>query len=180
MLTIIIEGQESYDSESNLFHKDVEDVVLKLEHSLVSLSKWESVYEKPFLDKKSKTKEEVMSYVEMMMLGDYPKGIVNELSQTHFDTIAAYIDSSQSATWFHEQKSQAPSRETITSELVYYWMFSLGIPKECETWHFGRLLTLIRVFNAKQSKPKKQSSAEIAARNRELNARRRQELGTKG
>jgi hypothetical protein len=158
-----------------------EDCVLDLEHSLVSLSKWESIYEKPFLGPKEKTPEEILGYIEAMILNPkIPPGVLSRLSLENRDEISAYIDSRQSATWFRETTSPAHSREVITSELIYYWMISCNIPFECQNWHLNRLFTLIRVFNVKNTKPTKMSRGELAARNRALNEQRKTQLGTQG
>jgi hypothetical protein len=180
MLTITVPGVESYDEKLGQF-VTVGDVTLELEHSLISLSKWESEFEKPFLGKGEKTTEEVLAYVGCMILTPNPPGdILQNLSKENLEAINTYIDRKMTATWFSEQPGAPKSREVITSELVYYWMTVFQIPFECETWHLNRLFTLIRICNIKQSKPKKMSRSEIAARNRELNAQRKAQLGTRG
>lgn len=179
MLKLIVPGIEVFDNETQEFTTQG-DVTLELEHSLVSLSKWESKFEKPFLGKTEKTSDEVLAYVEMMVLNEVPEGILSKLSEDHFKAINAYIEAKMTATWFHEPPGAPPSRDVITAELIYYWMITFQIPWECERWHLNRLFTLIRVCNIKQAKPKKMSRSEIAARNRELNAQRRKQLGTKG
>jgi hypothetical protein len=154
-----------------------------LEHSLISLSKWESIFEKPFLGPEPKTREEVLGYIKTMILTpDFPEDVLLKLSKSNFDEINAYIDSAQSATTFGvmpEQKHRSRG-ETITSELIYYWMVTFNIPFECESWHLNRLFSLIRICNLKNSKPKKMSRSELATRNRQLNEKRRAELGTSG
>lgn len=180
MLTIVVPGDEFFNEQSNEFETHG-DVVLELEHSLISLSKWESKFEKPFLSNTDKTVEEILYYIEAMILTkDYPKDIFFRLTQENINDINAYIDSKQSATTFGMNQTRKGREETITSELIYYWMVAFNIPFECETWHLSRLFTLIRICNIKNSPQQKMSKSEIAARNREINARRRAELKTAG
>jgi hypothetical protein len=180
MLTIVVPGVEMFDEASQEF-VSVDDVTLELEHSLVSLSKWEQIYEKPFLGKGEKSTEEVLGYVKAMTLtSEVPEVVFSKLSADNYTAINAYIDAKMSATWFNDGPGAPSSKDVVTSELIYYWMITFQIPFECERWHLNRLFTLIRVCNVKQAKPKKMSRAEIAARNRELNAQRRAQLGTKG
>ena len=180
MLTIVVPGVEMFDEQSQEFlSKD--DVTLELEHSLVSLSKWESIYEKPFLGKAEKSAEEVFEYIKIMTLTpNVPERVFLKLSEDNIVAINKYIEAKMTATWFNEAPGAPQSRDVITAELIYYWMIIFEIPFECENWHLNKLFTLIRVCNIKQAKPKKMSRSEVAARNRELNAQRRKQLGTKG
>lgn len=180
MLTILVKGNEFFNEETEEF-ESYGDVVLNLEHSLVSLSKWESKFEKPFLEPGQKTPYEILEYVRCMILtADFPEDVLNRLSSGNIEQINSYIESKQSATTFGEMPSKKVKGETITSELIYYWMVAFNIPFECETWHLNRLFSLVRICNLKNSKPKKMSKHEIATRNRELNAKRRAELQTSG
>lgn len=180
MLTIIVGADNVFDEGTQEFTTQG-GVKLQLEHSLVSLSKWESINEKPFLASTEKTGEDVFSYIGCMILGEIPRGdILHELSKENIQQIDAYIDAKMTATWFSDQPGAPQSREIVTSELIYYWMTVFNIPFECETWHLNRLFTLIRICNVKQAKPKKMSRSAIAQRNRELNEQRKAQLGTKG
>lgn len=181
MLRIVIEGDETYNEETNEF-ETVNDVVVELEHSLIALSKWESKYQKPFLSPVKKTPKELYGYLEAMLVTpDVNPDVLYKCSQKNIDEIQKYIDSSQSATTFGTLPERRGSHgEVITSELIYYWMVAFNIPFECEKWHLNRLFALIRICNIKNSKPKKMSRNEIAQRNRELNAQRRAQLGSKG
>ena len=179
MLQIDVITREEFNDETNEFI--TETFRIDLEHSLLSLSKWESVYQKPFVNSKELTTEEMLDYVRMMTLNEVPDDVFNKLSIQDFTRINEYISSKQTATWFNERQHRPKtSNEIITSELIYYWMFSYNIPIECERWHLNRLLTLIRIFSVKSEKPKKQSRSDIARQNRELNAQRRAALHSAG
>lgn len=180
MLRIVVPGVELFDEAKQEFMTQ-EHTVLDLEHSLVSLSKWEQEYEKPFLNAEEKTTEEVLGYIRCMTITpEIPNDVYQRLSDENIRQINNYIDAKMTATWFNDQPGAPASRDIITSELIYYWMITFQIPFECERWHLNRLFTLIRVCNIKQAKPKKMSRSEIAARNRALNEQRKAKLGTKG
>lgn len=180
MLTIVVSGIEMFDEEKQEFvTKD--ETLLELEHSLVSLSKWESKHEKPFLGKEEKTTEETLDYVKcMIMTPDVSDDILDKLTEENLNEINDYINAKMTATWFADAPGAPQTRQVITAELIYYWLIAFQIPFECEHWHLNRLFTLIRVCNIKQDKPKKMSRAELAARNRTLNAQRKAQLGTTG
>lgn len=181
MLEINIPEQEFYDYKNEEFVTR-EAVTLELEHSLVSLSKWESKWEIPFLTDNEKTDEQTLDYVRCMTITpDVSPHTYDALTPEQHNQIGAYINAKQTATWFSDKQQKRPNREVITSELIYYWMVSLTIPFECQEWHLNRLLTLVRVCNEKNNpNKKKMSRSEAAARNRELNSQRRAQMKTKG
>lgn len=154
---------------------------LELEHSLVSLSKWESKFEKPFLTDRKKTTEEATWYLEAMTLNpNVPPEIYHGLTEKHVAEINSYISAKMTATWFAENTNQKKNNRVITSELIYYWMISHQIPHEFETWHINRLLTLIRVCNVENAPKRKMTRREALNRERTLNEQRRQQFGSSG
>lgn len=180
MLKLFVVENEFFDESTQEFVVG-SNYTLELEHSLYSLSKWESIFEKPFLGKDPKSTEELMAYVHCMILTkDVPDNIVKMFTDKQMLQINEYIDAKHTATWFSDFANTKPSREVITSELIYYWMFSLTIPIDCEHWNLNRLLTLIKIFQVKSQPAKKMSRSELAARNRTLNQQRRAQLGTSG
>lgn len=157
------------------------ELVLDFEHSLASLSKWESIHERPFFGKEQMTSEETLSYFEMMCLEHRPpKGWIDRLQPEHYMAVSNHINRKYTATWFRENKNEPRSREVVTAELIYYWMITFQIPFEADQWHLNKLMTLIKVCSAKQTKPKKMSRQEMAAQQRALNAERRAALNTSG
>lgn len=181
MLTLKIDRLELFDETINEF-VDIPEQIIELEHSLISLSKWEAKWEVPFLSDKEKTDEQTLDYVKCMTLTpNVSSAVFDNLSQEQLNLVGEYINAKRTATWFSESKSKSRSREIITSELIYYWMVSLTIPFECQEWHLNRLLTLVRVCNEKNNpNKKKMSRSELAARNRALNEQRRAQMKTNG
>lgn len=181
MLTIVVPGIELYNEVTEEFD-NADGFTLELEHSLVSLSKWESTFEKPFLSPQQKTTEETLAYVEAMILTKNPPGdVLTRLSKDNLEIISKYIDAKMTATWFNDPPGGSKrSKEVVTAELIYYWMIAFNIPIQFENWHLNRLFTLIKICSIKQTPPKKMSKSEILSRNRALNEQRRAALGTSG
>lgn len=160
---------------------DFEAVELNFEHSLVSISKWESKFKKAFFGKEDKTSEETVAYIKYMLLTEnVPDDFLNRLTRDDINSITEYINDKQSATWFTEDSSPKNSNEVVTSELIYYWLVQFNIPFEVETWHLNRLMTLVKIAGIKQTKPKRMSKAQQAEQYRRLNAERRAALGSSG
>jgi hypothetical protein len=171
---------EGWDEAKNEF-VEAREQVLQLEHSLVSLSKWESKWCKSFFSKQPKSYEETIDYIKCMTVTkNVDPEVYDHLTTANVAEINKYIESPMTATYFSEDKNGKSSKETVTSELIYYWMIALNIPFECQKWHLNRLLTLVRVCNVKNQPPKKMSKREIMSRNAALNAARRKQYNTKG
>lgn len=180
MLNITIPVTENFDETKNMFVYS-EVTTLTLEHSLASLSKWESKWEIPFLGDEVKTSEQTIDYIKAMTLSpDVDPEIYNYLTDENIKQVSDYIAAKMTATWFAEAKRTPGVKEVVTSELIYYWMVALTIPFECETWHLARLLTLIKVCNQKNAPKKKMAPGDLAARNRKLNEERKAKLQTNG
>jgi hypothetical protein len=180
MLQITIPEGENWDEGKQEFVYSKEQT-LQLEHSLVSLSKWESKWNKVFLSKIDKTNEEVIDYIKCMTITQNVDSKVYQfLSDENLRQIDAYISAPMTATFFMETNTNKPTSEQVTSELIYYWMIALNIPFTCEKWHLNRLLMLINVCNRKNKPPKKRSKSELMTRNAALNAERRKLLGSTG
>lgn len=179
MLQIVIPATELFD-ERTLTFTYTKEQTLRLEHSLVSLSKWESKWCKPFLSS-DKSDEEIVDYIKCMTLTQNVKPEVYDLlTPQNIAQINEYINAPMTATTFREQGKGKKSREIITAEIIYYWMITLGIPFECQKWHINSLLTLIRVCEIKNQPKKKGNKQDTYNRYRALNEARRQKLNSKG
>ena len=180
MLKITVPSVEMFDDRTAEFIVEPE-VQLELEHSLVSLSKWEEKFEKPFLENKDPTTEETVYYVQCMILNpEIAQEVILRLTSEHYKEINEYMNRKMTASWITETEPKTRNHEIITAELIYYWMTVFNMPLECEQWHLNKLFTFIQIANVKQSKPKKMSRSEIAQRNRQLNEQRKAQYGTNG
>lgn len=181
MLVLDIPETELFDEENDKFVY-IKKQTIKLEHSLISISKWESKWQKPFLSKENKTKEQILDYIRCMLLSpSHDKNVLLGLSTDDINKIMEYIDSPMTATivTFFENNKPRGKEETVTSELIYYWMIAAGIPFECEKWHINRLFALLKICSAKNA-PKKKMSKEMMRSQAALNAKRRANLKSRG
>lgn len=188
MLTITIPGDEVFDEKTNRVYT-VNDVSIDLEHSLVSLSKWETIYEKPFLSSNKETNhsvEELLTYIKCMTLTpDVPDSVYQKITNSIVEKINKYINAKNSATWFNEsnlpgKRGARKTDEAITSELIYYWMVAFTIPWEAQHWHLNRLINLVRICEIKNQPEQKMSKKDLVNRNRALNEARKAARGTSG
>ena len=181
MLKIIVKGGEFFNEDTYEISQ-MKDTVLQLEHSLISLARWESKWHKPFLeDMDKRTAEENLDYIRCMTISqNVDPDVYLRLSQQNMLEIKNYIDDTMTASWFNENKNPKTKQKAITAELIYYWMISLQIPFECEKWHLNRLLTLIRICNIENSPKKRMRKGDIFKQNRALNEARRRSMGTTG
>lgn len=181
MLQLTITPPEQWDSKNRVFIYP-KGKVLTLEHSLVSLSKWESRWCKPFISREPKTHEESIDYIRCMTITqNVDPDIYNYVSAENLKEVERYIEAPMTATWFSEEKNVGPkNREQITSELIYYWMIALDIPSEYQKWHLNRLLTLIHVCNVKNQPPKKMNQRDLMSQRRALNEARKKQFNTRG
>lgn len=179
MIQLVIPEREYWDEKKSEFVM-IKRATIQVEHSLVSVAKWESKWKKSFFGKKDRTTEEIIDYVRCMTITQNVRPeVYSILTNDNIKTVSDYISESMTATHFNDD-SETGSRDIITSEIIYYWMIVYNIPSEYQKWHLSRLLALIKVCSKKNDKPKKMSKSEIMNRNRELNNKRRQQYNTDG
>ena len=180
MLQITVPAGELWD-ENNKEFISVKEQTLQLEHSLVSLSKWESKWCKAFLSKQEKTFEETLDYIKCMTITqNVDPNVYMFLTNENILQVNKYIEDPMTATTFRKDNTGKSNQEVITAELIYYWMIALTIPFECQKWHLNRLLTLIQVCNIKNTPPKKMGRRELMSRNAAINAANRKRFNSKG
>lgn len=179
MIRIRIPAGEFFDEDTNKFIT-IKETTLEFEHSLISLSKWESKWKKPFLGKAQRTDAETLDYIRAMCLNRDPDpNAFLAMTPAQISELGDYIADTMTATTIRETGSRG-GREIITAEIIYFWMVTLQIPFECQKWHLNRLITLVRVINEKNKPAKKIPRSEMINRNRSLNAQRRQRHNSKG
>ena len=180
MLKIHVNDIELFDEEKETF-LTIKGFDLVLEHSLISVAKWESKWHKPFLENSNKTEEEMIDYIRCMtIMQNVSDDSYKYLSKKDIEKIKAYMEDPMTATWFGDKKAPKSKQKTVTAELIYYWMISLGIPLEWEKRHLNRLLTLIRVCNVENSPKKKMSKKDVFKQNAALNEARKRKWNTTG
>lgn len=185
-ITITPKGEFFDEEKQEFIPLPSKPQTIQLEHSLISISKWEEKWHKPFLDNKGNTTEELYDYIRCMTITqNVNPELYYHLSEEDVIKIKNYIDDEHTATWFSEeekknQKKAGRNGGTITSEIIYYWMVALQIPFECQKWHLNRLLTLIRVCEEKNRPKDKMTKGQILSRNRALNEARRKALNSRG
>lgn len=181
MLEIHINGREMWDSEKEEFI-NTKGITLRLEHSLISISKWEAKYKRPFLSDGPKGLTETYDYIAFMSLDrNIDRTELEGITEEDYKKILEYINDPMTATKITQNgHKKTGSNHVLTSEEIYYDMTALNIPFECEKWHLNRLLTLIQVASLKNEPPKKMSKGEIYRQNAELNRARRARLNSRG
>lgn len=180
MLEITVPKTDLWDERNQRFIQ-IREQKLRLEHSLVSLSKWESKWCKVFLSKERKTYDETIDYIRCMTLTQNVDPLIYRcITDSHIRAVNAYIEAPMTASTIQEEKSKSINRQQITSELIYYWMTAYNIPFECQKWHLNRLLMLIRICNEENKPPKKQSLRDIYKRYAETNAANKKRFNSKG
>lgn len=180
MLRIDIPEREFFDEETERFGK-IRATTLYLEHSLISISKWEAKWHIEFFESE-KTLEQTMDYIACMVLNreiDDKAQVLKFLTEDDVKKINDYINNPMTATRIKDDGRRGRTQK-ITSELIYCWMVQYQIPFECEKWHINRLIMLIRVISEENKPKKKMTKREIMAQNKALNAARKARLGTRG
>lgn len=181
MLELHISETELWDPVSEKFLL-VKEQSLPLEHSLLSISKWEEKWHKPMplINNERLSGDEFLDYVRCMTISRNPDPLVYRcITAREVEAIMAYINDPHTATWFGNEKSGGNDKRPLTTELIYHLMFAFGVSKECEKWHLNRLMTQLRVEYEESKPSKKKTPAEIAERHRMLNAKRRAEARAK-
>ena len=177
---ITIPSAELWDNKNQRFIYTKEHTIV-IEHSLVSITKWESKWHIPFFGKDEKTTEMIIDYIKCMTLTqNVDDEVYKYITNENIKEINDYISDPMTATWFNEKKGYKNNNKVITNEIIYYWMVALQNPFECQKWHLNRLITLIKVCNEENRPKKNMSLRDTYDRNAALNAARRAKLHSKG
>lgn len=182
MLELHLPAMELFDRKNSKIRR-VPELTLRLEHSLLTISKWETIWEIPFLSDTKKTNEQLYSYVSVMSNGDASEETLSRLTPEHYEKLNEYLNARHSATWFSDSPTKSRGTQTVTSELIYFWMTTYNIPFECESWPLARLMNLIRIAalkNDPESGKKKKSKSQMMSERAMLNKKRREQYGTTG
>lgn len=181
MLKIEVKPIEYWDAKKNEFVMKGEKRTIYLEHSLVSISKWEAKWGVSFISKlNEQSNSQIADYIKCMTITqNVPDDLYLQLTADDINKINEYIGKPMTATTF-SSSDNGKNRDIITSELIYYWMISHNIPMECQKWHLNRLLVLIRICSIKNAPEKKTNKKDLINKYASLNAQRRQQLNTKG
>ena len=179
MLRIKLNSSEEWNPVTEEFEYS-EPVTIELEHSLLSMSKWEEITHKPFFGDSPKSTDEHILYMKCMIMNDADPDSILRLSKEDINKISNYLEDPHTATWFSKSDNKGKSKEVLTSELIYYYMTVIGIPFECERWNLKRLLTLIQIANEKNKKQEPEDPRKTAQKYRELNRQRLAKTGGKG
>lgn len=182
MLSLHVSGKELWNERTQEFIPETKDKILSLEHSLVSLAKWECKWNKPFLSSKRKSRVETIDYIRCMTLTQNVDDVTwLRISNKNISEVNKYIDLPMTAAVFYDAEKHTGGKKIITAENIYYWMIVNDIPFECQKWHLNRLLALIRFCNIQNDpKKKKMSLNETMRTNAELNAARKKAWNTTG
>ena len=179
MIEITIPETEAFNERTSEF-VTLKSYSICLEHSLVSISKWESKWKKPFLHTQ-KNEEEMLDYIRCMTVTqNIPSEVFYRIPENEVRRIIDYIEDSMTATTFIDRPDRKRKREIVTAEVIYYWMIQANVPFECQKWHLNRLLTLLRVCAEKNQQPKKMSPSAITKQWSALNAARKSKYKTRG
>ena len=187
MIQIVVPKSEVFDNTNQIFRRVTKETTLQLEHSLISLQKWEARWHTPFLVKKGKTLEQTIDYIRCMCLTPNVKeDVFYCIPKSEMTRIANYIDDPMTATTVTTRgKGPGPKKKNkiVTAEVIYYWMISLNIPNEYRKWHLNQLLMLIRVINAENASNdpnNKRKKHEVLADYRAINEANKKRFNTKG
>lgn len=173
MLSLVVPDLEFFNDNTQEFVA-VKGGKLQLEHSLVSLAKWESKWKKPFFKHEQKTAEELLDYIRCMTVNqNVQESVYQCLTSDHIKKIKSYIEDPMTATTISNPKKSSGDNTIPTAEILYYYMIAFNIPFECQKWHLNRLIMLIRVCGIKNSKPKKMNKQQYFEHRRQLNEQRR-------